>query len=155
MNLFRRLVLAVPLLVGLSLGLIQPTNAQQAGGARKPMVIVREIRDQAGTGQADEFKTMLQTAIAQSGRFRVVESDYSTLVDEQNTANSGMTRSRTPGQTGGFEKGDFIISGSITGGGAGVTQSDNSGAILAGRIFGISGLGGGIARGQFPAWRST
>lgn len=118
---------------------IQLAHAQGVSNsqARKPVVAVYELKDLAGTGQAEAFLTMVQTAITTTNRFRVIERNFAVLTAEQNNANSGMVTTNTPGRRGGFEGADFLIYGTIT-------QGQNNQRVDTGCKIGMSllGLGG-------------
>ena len=135
---------AVRALVLLALAAPAPALAQKG----MPIVTVRQMDDLAGTGQAAAFSTMIQTAVAGTGKFRTIESSFAHLRDQQELGNSGMVTTRTPGKKGGFEGADFLIYGTITSGSAG-RQADmgaDMGRALAGRMLGVSLGGGGCAK---------
>lgn len=118
---------------------LQKVHAQGVSStlARKPVVAVYELKDLAGTGQAEAFLTMVQTAITTTNRFRVIERDFSVLTAEQNNANSGQVTSRTPGRRGGFEGADYLIYGTIT---QGQNQSRvDTGCKIGTIVFGYGG----------------
>lgn len=122
-------------------GLLVASGAAQA--QEKPIVAVRQIDDLAGTGQAEPFTAMVQSAVAQTGRFRVMERNFGALLSEQQEANAGLVTTNTPGRSGGFEGADFLIYGTITSASSG-RQADEGASIgrsLAGSMFGVS-LGG-------------
>ncbi|HEX8444120.1 MAG TPA: CsgG/HfaB family protein [Allosphingosinicella sp.] len=82
---------------------------------KKPIVAVIKIDDLAGTGQADTLSTMIETAVAGTNKFRLIERErLGKLVGEQTRAKGGMVTTRTPGKVGGFEGVDFLIYGTIT-----------------------------------------
>lgn len=78
------------------------------------MVAVREIQDLANTGQGAPFGAMVQAAVAQTGRFSVMERNFTELLGEQQEANAGLITTNTPGRVGQFEGADFLIYGTIT-----------------------------------------
>lgn len=85
-------------------------HAQQVN---KPVIAVVSI--EGGNEELKSFRDMVESAIIASNKFRSIErAKLSKLIDEQNRANSGVTKSRTPGQTGGFSGVDFLVYGSIT-----------------------------------------
>ncbi|CAM3158430.1 hypothetical protein SPAN111604_07385 [Sphingomonas antarctica] len=106
----------------------------QAWAQKVPVVTVRQMQDLANTGQAKAFSQMIQSAIAATGKFRVIESNFGNLRDQQELGNSGMVTTNRPGKRGGFEGSDFIIDGTITSGSAG-KQSDE-GANVGRKVFG-------------------
>lgn len=127
-----------------ALALPAPVLAQKA----MPIVTVRQMDDLAGTGQAVAFSQMIQTAVAGTGKFRTIESNFANLRDQQELGNSGMVTTRTPGKKGGFEGADYLVYGTITSGSAG-QKSDmgaDMGRALAGRMLGVSLGGGGCSK---------
>lgn len=83
--------------------------------ARKPVVAVVNIEDLANTGRADSLSAMIETAIASTGKFRLMERQrMGHLVGEQARARGGMVTSNSPRRTGGFEGVDYLIYGTIT-----------------------------------------
>lgn len=113
-----------------------------AQGAR-PSVGIAQMEDLANTGQAQVFSTMVETAIASTGRFRVIErSRLGKLLEEQGRAKSGLVTSRNGARVGGFEGVDFLIYGSMT------TVTARAKTTLGSSLLGgmLSGLGG--ARGD-------
>lgn len=97
--------------------------AAPAVAQKVPVVTVRQMQDLAQTGQAQAFSQMIQTAVAATGKFRVIESNFANLRDQQELGNSGMVTTNRPGKRGGFEGADFLIYGTITSG-ASTRQSD-------------------------------
>jgi len=97
------------------------------------VVAVRQIEDLAGTGQSEPFTAMIQAAVAQTGRFRVMERDFDQLLGEQQDANNGLVTTNTPGRTGGFEGADFLIYGTITAASSG--READEGAQLGNRLL--------------------
>jgi curli biogenesis system outer membrane secretion channel CsgG len=119
-------------------------NAQTTAQVRKPVVAVSRIDDPGSTGQADALKTMIQTAVTGTGKFRIIERDFGQLDTEQQLARSGRVTTNRPGRSGGYEGVDFLVYGSITSTNGG-RQSDvgaNAGGALLGRMTGLSlGIG--------------
>lgn len=112
-----------------------------------PVATVRQMQDLAQTGQAAAFSQMIQTAITSTGKFRVIESNFADLRDQQELGNSGMVTTNRKGKRGGFEGADFLIYGTITAGSA-ARQSDDGadfGRALAGRMFGVQ-MGGNCSK---------
>lgn len=108
-----------------------PLSAQPRG---KPIVAIYQIDDVAGSGQAPAFSAMIETAIASTSKFRVIERErLNTLVGEQARAKSGLVRSNRPGKMGGFEGADYLIYGSITS--VSVSNKTNFGASLLGGVL--------------------
>lgn len=91
------------------------TGGQALAQSGKPTVAVVEIDDLAGTQQADQFTAMIESAIAGSGKFRLMERErMGKLVGEQTRARGGMVTTNNPRRIGGFEGVDYLIYGSIT-----------------------------------------
>lgn len=81
----------------------------------KPIVAIYQMDDLANSGQAATFSAMIETAIASTSKFRVIERErLNKLVGEQARAKAGLVTSRNGGKVGGFEGADFLIYGSIT-----------------------------------------
>ena len=109
-----------------------PTSV--AGQSGKPMVAVYQMDDLANTGEAETFSAMIETAIAQSGKFRVMErSRMGELLSEQGKAKTGLVTSNDPGRVGGFEGVDYLIYGAITS--VSVVEKQNIGASLVGGLL--------------------
>ncbi|HYD36956.1 MAG TPA: CsgG/HfaB family protein [Allosphingosinicella sp.] len=108
-----------------------PLSAQPRG---KPIVAIYQMDDVAGSGQAPAFSTMIETAIASTSKFRVIERErLNTLVGEQARAKSGLVRTNRPGKMGGFEGADYLIYGSITS--VSMANKTNFGASLLGGVL--------------------
>lgn len=122
---------------------IAPATAQKV-----PVVTVRQMQDMANTGQAQAFSQMIQSAVAQTGKFRVIESNFADLRDQQELGNSGMVTTNRPGKRGGFEGADFLIYGTITSGAT--SRQTDSGADMgrgfASRMLGVNLGGGGCSK---------
>lgn len=89
--------------------------ASPALAQERPSVAIFQMDDLAQTGAAATFSTMIETAVASTGRFRVIERErLGRLLDEQRRARSGVVTSRNRGRIGGFEGVDYLIYGSIT-----------------------------------------
>jgi curli biogenesis system outer membrane secretion channel CsgG len=100
-------------------------HAQQA----QPVVAVYQMEDLANSGTAQTFTTMIETAVASSGRFRVMERSRLNVAErEQTMARSGRVTTNQPGRRGGFEGVDFLIYGTITS--VAVSQKNDIGATL-------------------------
>ncbi|MBU6269200.1 MAG: hypothetical protein KGN34_16755 [Sphingomonadales bacterium] len=129
-------------LLVLGLGLAGQAFAQAP--ARKPVVAVVTIKDPTSSGQADTLKTMMQTAVTETGKFRVIERDFGELDAEQALARSRRVTTDRPGRSGGYEGVDFLIYGTITSasGGRETDEGANAGRVLLGSVFGVP-LGGG------------
>lgn len=105
----------------------------------KPTVAVVKIDDLAGTQQADQFTAMIESAIAGSGKFRLMERErMGKLVGEQTRARGGMVTTNTPGKVGGFEGVDYLIYGSITSISA-KAKADVGATLLTGLLSGRNG----------------
>lgn len=88
---------------------------QAAAQSNRPSVAIFQMDDLAQTGAAATFSTMIETAIASTNRFRVIERErLGRLLAEQGRARAGIVTSRNRGRVGGFEGVDFLIYGSIT-----------------------------------------
>lgn len=124
--------------------LLAPTTAHAQAGA-KPIVAIYQMDDLAKSGQAETFSAMIETAIAQSQKFRVMErSRLSKLLAEQGKAKTGLITSNTRGAVGGFEGVDYLIYGSITS--VTVQKKQDIGATL---------LGGMLSHGSGPSCANT
>ncbi len=120
------------LLIIMAFGLA-PANLS-AQPSRKPVVAIYQIDDVAQSGQAPAFSAMIETAIAATSKFRVIERErLNMLVGEQARAKSGLVRSNKPGRMGGFEGADYLIYGSITS--VSVSNKTNIGASLLGGML--------------------
>lgn len=112
-------------------------SAQPRG---KPIVAIYRMDDVANSGQAAAFSTMIETSIAQTSKFRVIERErLNTLVGEQARGKSGLVTTNRPGRIGGFEGADYLIYGSITS--VSASNKTNIGASLLGGM--LSGSNGG------------
>ena len=109
MRVLRHTALALCLLSCSFLGIAQRAQAQG-----RPVVAVYEMRDQANSGHADALSTMVQTAISDTNKFRVMERNFGVLSREQQSGNRGLVTTNTPGRTGGFEGADYLVYGTIT-----------------------------------------
>lgn len=141
MNFWARFLVFLALACGFNTELA----AQSPQAVRKPSVAVARITDTSNSGQAESLKTMIQTAVTETGKFRVIERDFGQLDTEQALARSGRVTSNQPGRNGGYEGVDFIVYGNITSASAG--REGDSGAdvgnALLGSLLGVSvGKGG-------------
>lgn len=94
------------------ISLISPALAQQS---KKPVLAVVSIEGGDDAAELKSFREMVESAIIASNKFQNIERGrLNKLLDEQNKANSGLTKSRTAGQSGGFSGVDFLVYGSIT-----------------------------------------
>lgn len=97
----------------LALWAVVPSIAQAQKA--KPVVAVVRIDDLAHTGQAATLSSMIESAVAGSGRFRLMEREQmGKLVGEQTRARGGVVTTNSPGRAGGFEGVDYLIYGTIT-----------------------------------------
>ncbi len=81
----------------------------------KPIVAIYQMDDVARSGQSATFTTMIETAVAATSKFRVMERErMNKLLGEQARARAGLVTSNKPGKVGGFEGADYLIYGSIT-----------------------------------------
>lgn len=91
------------------------TGWPAAAQSGKPIVAVVEMRDLANSGQSETLSTMIETAVASTGKFRLIErQNLNKLLAEQTRAKSGIVTTNRPGKVGGFEGVDFLIYGTIT-----------------------------------------
>jgi curli biogenesis system outer membrane secretion channel CsgG len=96
-----------------ALGAMLPMGA--AAQSAKPVVAVVRIDDLTKSGQADTLSTMIESAVAGTGRFRLIErQQLGKLVGEQARARGGVVTTNNPGAMGGFEGVDYLIYGTIT-----------------------------------------
>lgn len=98
------------------LTLFMPGTVLAQAAAQRPTVGIEEIEDPAGTGQSATFGTMIESAISQSGRFRLIErSRLNVILAEQNRAARGGPVAPAKGdRVGGISGIDYLIYGSIT-----------------------------------------
>ena len=113
----------------------------------KPIVSVDNIEDLAHTGQAGVLRQMIETAVVNTGKFRVMErgtQGTGVLIGEQQRAKAGLVTSNTPGKIGGFEGVDYNVYGTITTAGASTSRDVGRSATMqaAGQVLGR--FGGGI-----------
>jgi curli biogenesis system outer membrane secretion channel CsgG len=122
----------------LALAISTSANAQQ----NRPSVGVFQMEDLANTGQAATFSTMIETSIASTNRFRVIERErLGRLLGEQGRARAGVVTSRNRGRVGGFEGVDYLIYGTITSIQASAREGFGE-AIVGGLISGLQGRNG-------------
>lgn len=96
----------------------------------KPIVAVVRIDDLTNSGQSANLTAMIESAVASTGRFRLMERErMGKLVSEQTRAAGGMVTTNRPGKVGGFEGVDYLVYGSIT------ALSSKSGADAAGNLI--------------------
>ena len=112
--------------------------------AARPSVAIFQMEDLANTSQAATFSTMIETAIASTGRFRVIERErLGRLLAEQGRARAGIVTSRNRGRVGGFEGVDFLIYGSITSVSVNA-RTDIGSSIVGGLLSGLQGRNGNV-----------
>lgn len=133
----RRRLLTLLALMGLAAA--DPALAQQAAAPRKPVVAVTAFKDQGRSGQAEALRTMIQTAVTETGKFRIIERDFEQLDAEQELARAGRVTTNRPGRSGGYEGVDYIIYGTITAASGG-RQSDIAANAGIGMIRAMTGL---------------
>ena len=81
----------------------------------RPAVAVVQIDDLTRSGQDRTLATMIETAVAGTNKFRLIErARLGQLVGEQARARGGVVTTNTPGRAGGFEGVDYLIYGTIT-----------------------------------------
>ncbi|MBV9883657.1 MAG: hypothetical protein JO276_11665 [Sphingomonadaceae bacterium] len=92
-----------------------PSSALAQSAQGRPVVAVYQMDDLAQSGAGDTFSTMIETAVASTGRFRVIERQRLHVAErEQQMARTGRVTTNRPGRSGGFEGADFLIYGTIT-----------------------------------------
>lgn len=114
-------------------------SGQTASAQGRPVVAVYEMRDQSNSGHADALSTMIQTAISDTNKFRVMERNFGTLMREQESGNRGLVTTNAPDRRGGFEGADYLIYGTITN--ASARQANDVGGTI-----GMALLGGNNQR---------
>lgn len=127
--------------------LIWPESVWAQGEVSKPVVAVAKFGDPTNSGQSQTLKIMVETAITETGKFRIIERDFSALDAEQNLARAGRVTTNRPGKSGGFEGVDYVVYGTITstsGGEVGDSGADTGRALMGG-LLGVS-LGGGCRK---------
>lgn len=106
----------------------------------KPIVAIYQMDDLANSGQAATFSTMIESAITNTSKFRVMERErLGKLLGEQGRAKAGLVTSNKPGKVGGFEGADFLVYGAITSVSSS-NKADIGSTMLAG-LFNKSGNG--------------
>lgn len=125
------MMMAVASLVTLAPGMA----AAQSG---KPTVAVVRIDDLTHSNQADTLSAMIESAIAGTGKFRMIErQQMGKLVGEQARAKGGMVTTNTAGKVGGFEGIDYLIYGTITS--ISAKKADNIGSTMLAGFMGNKG----------------
>lgn len=82
---------------------------------QKPVVAVIKIDDLTGGNRSDSLSSMIESSIAATGKFRLIErQQLGKLVGEQARARGGMVTTNSPRRVGGFEGIDYLVYGSIT-----------------------------------------
>lgn len=114
-------------------GVTAPINAANTPKPR-PVVAVSQVDDIAKTGQGNAFQQMIETAVASTGKFRVIERRNKGMLAEQQGAKAGLYTSNKRGKIGGFEGADFLIEASITTGQS--SQKNNLGASIGRSMLG-------------------
>ena len=80
--------------------------------SKKPVIGIGEMRSSVG-GDVDTFRAMLETALANTNKFDLIErSRIGDLISEQALSAGGITQGS--GQIGGISGVDYLIYGSIT-----------------------------------------
>ena len=88
------------------------TNAIVSAQLNKPVIGIGEMNSEVG-GNVTSFRAMLETAIASTNKFELVErSRISDLLSEQALSSGGVTQGSE--QIGGISDVDYLIYGSIT-----------------------------------------
>lgn len=135
-------VRAIFLVIFAYLGFAAPVAAQD-----KPIVAIYQMDDLTGSGQAEAFSAMIETAISASGKFRVMErSRMNKLLAEQGKSKGGLVTTNRPGKVGGFEGVDYLVYGTITG--ISMQHKSDIGAALVGSMLGASGNASNCRTGE-------
>ena len=80
--------------------------------SKKPVIGIGEMRSSVG-GDVDTFRAMLETALANTNKFDLIErSRIGDLISEQSLSAGGITQGS--GQIGGISGVDYLVYGSIT-----------------------------------------
>ena len=80
--------------------------------SNKPVIGIGEMRSSVG-GDVDSFRAMLETALAGTNKFDIIErSRIGDLISEQSLSAGGITQGN--GQIGGISGVDYLVYGSIT-----------------------------------------
>lgn len=126
----------IVMMAAAGLGALMPALASAQSG--KPTVAVVRIDDLTHSNQADTLSAMIESAIASTGKFRMIErQQMGKLVGEQGRAKGGMVTSNTPGRVGGFEGIDYLIYGTITS--ISAKKADNIGSTMLAGFMGNKG----------------
>ncbi|WP_343347802.1 CsgG/HfaB family protein [Sphingomicrobium sp. XHP0239] len=116
-------------------GMIAAAPEPAVAQSERPIVGVFKMEDLAGTGQSNTFSTMIETSIASTNKFRVMErARLSRLMEEQARAQGGVVTSNSPDRMGGFEGIDYLIYGTITS--VSSTSKTDVGASIVGGLLG-------------------
>ena len=119
-------------------GLAALTPGLASAQTGKPTVAVVRIDDLTRSNQADTLSAMIESAIAGTGKFRMIErQQMGKLVGEQARAKGGMVTTNTPGRGGGFEGIDYLIYGTITS--ISAKKADNIGSTMLAGFMGNKG----------------
>jgi len=122
------------LLVSLAALLPTAVSAQ----SHKPTVAVVRIDDLTHSNASDQLSTMIESALAGTGKFRLIErAQLGKLVGEQARAAGGIVTTNTPGKVGGFEGVDYLVYGTITS--VSAKRSDDVGSTLMAGFLGQRG----------------
>ena len=109
-----------------------------AQGPRLPGVAIVEIDDIAQSGKAAALTAMIQSSIAATNKFRVIEREQLAKLERKQTLEKrGTITSRDNGRIGGFEGADYLIYGSITT--LSASKKSDMGATLIRGIFSSQG----------------
>ena len=125
-------------IVMMAAALVALTPALASAQAGKPTVAVVRIDDLTHSNQADTLSAMIESAIAGTGKFRMIErQQMGKLVGEQARAKGGMVTTNAPGRVGGFEGIDYLIYGTITS--ISAKKADNIGSTMLAGFMGNKG----------------
>jgi len=87
-------------------------TVEMSAQSKKPVIGIGEMRSSVG-GDVDTFRAMLETALANTNKFDLIErSRIGDLISEQALSAGGITQGS--GQIGGISGVDYLIYGSIT-----------------------------------------
>lgn len=99
-----------------ALALLLPLAVMAQPATQLPTVGIAEIEGELNAGKAGDLATMIETAIARSGRFRVIErSQLKTLLAEQTRCASGGPLASDPGcRVGTISPVQYVIYGKVS-----------------------------------------
>lgn len=105
------------------------TTGIQVSAQTRATVAINQLDDTTGSGLAESFSTMLETAISTTGKLTIIEREnLKPLVREKRAVKSGLVRGNPSAPLGGFAGVDYLIYGTITS----VTVSENTTGLIGG-----------------------